>query len=150
MDCECTAERIERALVVAKLLQDDAETRERTEMARLARQYFMNIGKRPTKVFFCVIDGCTPIPRLGEIRPYVDNGVQQPDGKVEVLAVGRSFGAAHEQIGGIAAGGEPNRPDAVLYVFGALIVRRDFERREQPVEVLRLVAVLGPRLPPVP
>src|SRR5260370_17587166 len=137
--------RIKRALIVAKLLQDDAEARERTEMARLARQHLVDIGKREVKVLFRIVDRWAPVPCLGEVRPYVDGGVEQPDRKVEILAVGGSFGAAHQQIGGIAAGGEPNRPDAVLYIFGALVVRRDFERRKQAVEVFRLVAALGPR-----
>ena len=75
MNWECTAERIKGAFIVAKLLQDDAEARKRTEMARLARQHFMDIGKRAAKFLFRIVDGCTPVPRLGEIRPYVDDGV---------------------------------------------------------------------------
>src|SRR5258708_12375268 len=117
MDGECTPERIEGVLVVAELLQDDSESRERAEMARLARQHFVDIGERAAKVFFRVIDGRAAIPRLGEVRPDVDDGGKQPDGKIEVLAVGRAFGPAHQQIGGGPAGAEPSPPDAVSALF---------------------------------
>ena len=50
MDGERAAEGVERALVVAKLLQDDAEPRERAEMARLARQHLADVGKRPAEI----------------------------------------------------------------------------------------------------
>src|SRR5215813_12236506 len=145
MDGECTPERVEGVSVVAELLQDDSETRERAEMARLARQHFVDIRERAGEVFFRVVDGGAAIPRLGEVRPNVDDGGQQPDRKIVVLAVGRAFGPAHQEIGGIAAGGEPDRPDAVLDIFCAFVVGRDFERREQPIEILRLVAALGVR-----
>src|SRR5262247_4001055 len=145
VDGERTAERVERAFVVAELLQDDPQSRERAEMARLACQYFVDVGERAAEVFFRVVDGRAAVPRLGEIRPNVDDGGEQPDRKIVVLTVGRAFGPAHQQIGGIAAGSEPDRPDAVLDIFCAVVVGRDFERREQPIEILRLVAALGAR-----
>ena len=46
MDRERAAERFERALVVAELLQDDAEPGERAEVARLARQHLADVGDR--------------------------------------------------------------------------------------------------------
>src|SRR5215470_1308394 len=145
VDGERTAERVEGAFVVAELLQDDPQSRERAEMARLACQHFVDVGERAAEVFFRVVDGGAAVPRLGEVRPNVDDGGEQPDRKIVVLAVGRAFGSAHQEIGGIAAGGEPDRPDAVLDIFCAFVVGRDFERREQPIEVLRLVAALGVR-----
>src|SRR5262249_47136847 len=145
VDGQRTAERVERAFVVAELLQDDPQSRERAEMARLACQHFVDVGERAAEVFFRVVDGRAAVPPLGEIWPNIDDGGEPRDGKMVVLAVGRAFGPAHQEICGIAAGGEPDRPDAVLDIFCAFVVGRDFERREQPIEVLRLVAALGVR-----
>src|ERR1043166_4024657 len=56
MDRERTAERLERVLIVAEFLQDGAETRERTEMARLAREHLVDVGKRVRVVLLGEID----------------------------------------------------------------------------------------------
>src|SRR5258706_16466988 len=98
MDCECAAERVKCALLIAKLLQDDAEARERTEMARLARQHFVDIGKRAAKVLFRIEDRWVPGSSLGEVRPDFNGGVEHPDRKVEILCFGCSFCAAQQQI----------------------------------------------------
>ncbi len=145
MNGERAAEGVERALVVAELLQDDAEPGERAEMARLARQHLADVGDGAAEILLRVIDGGAPVPGLDEIRLDVDDGVEQLDGEIEVLAVDRGLDPTHQQIGGIARGGEPDRPDAVLDVFGALVVGRDLERLEQAVEIFRLVAALDAR-----
>src|SRR5262249_29613409 len=49
------------------------------------------------------------------------------------------------QIGGIARRGKPDGPDAIFDVFGAFVVRRDFERLEQPIQIFDSVTVLSPR-----
>src|SRR5215831_18154368 len=147
MDRQRAAECIKRVLLVAHLLQDDAEPRQRAEVARFACQHLVDVGERAAELLLCVVNGRAAVPCLGEIRPDIDDGVEQPNGKVEFLLVGRGFGTAHQQIGGIAARREPDRPDAILDVFRALIIRRDLERREQPVEIMRLVAMLGTRPP---
>ena len=64
---------------------------------------------------------------------------------VEVLAVDRGLDAGHQQVRGVAAGGDPQRPDAVLDVLGAVGVGRDLERLEQEVEAAHLVAALRAR-----
>src|SRR6516225_9529538 len=74
VDGERAAERVERALVVAELLQDDSQSRERAEMARLARQHFVDVGERAAEVFLRVVDGRATVPRLGEIRSNIDDG----------------------------------------------------------------------------
>src|SRR5262249_58083546 len=113
MNGECTPERIEGMLVIAELLQDDSESRKRAEMARLARQHFVDIGERAAELFFRVVDGRAAIPRLGEVRPDVDDGGQQPDRKLEVLAVRRAFGPAHQQIGRVPSGTAAELPQTV-------------------------------------
>src|SRR5262245_215111 len=145
MDRQRAAECIKRVLLVAHLLQDDAEPRQRAEVARFACQHLVDGGERAAALLILFGNGRAAVPCLGEIRPDIDDGVEQPNGKVEFLLVGRGFGAAHQQIGGIAARREPDRPDAILDVFRALVVRRDLERREQPVEIMRLVAMLRTR-----
>src|SRR4029077_14866082 len=47
----------ERVLVVADVLQDEAEARQRAEMARLERQHLAQVGKRMTEIVFQVVDG---------------------------------------------------------------------------------------------
>ena len=114
-------------------------------MARLACQHFVDIRERVAEILFRVIDGGAAVPGLDEVRLDIDDGVEELDREIEVLAVDRHLGPAHQQIGGIAAGREPDRPDAVLDVLRAFVVGRDFERLEQPVEILRPIAMLGAR-----
>jgi hypothetical protein len=45
-------------------------------MARLACQHFVDVGERAAEVFFRVVDGRAAVPRLGEVRPNVDDGGQ--------------------------------------------------------------------------
>src|SRR5229473_6868258 len=142
MDRERAAVDVERLLVVAELLQDDAEPRQRAEMARLAREHLADVGERARVLLPRVEDGGAAVPGLDEIRPDVDDGVKEPDREVEVLGVGRGLGAPHQQVGGVAGGGEPDRPDAVLDEFGAFVVGGDLERGKQALEARRAVAVL--------
>src|ERR1043166_557766 len=145
MDRERTAERFQRMLVVAEFLQDGAETRERTEMARLAREHLVDVGKRVRVVLLGEIDRCAPVPGFDVVGPEVDDGVEQLEREVVVLAVHRGLDAAHQQRTGVAAGGEPERPDAVLDIFRAVRAGRELERLEQLVEIDLGVAALRPR-----
>src|ERR1700693_3031207 len=56
IDLERAAERLERAFVLAHLLQDHAESGQRPEMARLARERLGDVGER------------SPVVLLGEIH----------------------------------------------------------------------------------
>ena len=114
-------------------------------MARLPRQDFTNVGDRVGEILLHVIDGGAPVPGFDVIGPDVDNGVEELDGKIEVLAVDRGLDPAHQQRGGVAAGREPERPDPVLYIFCTFVARRDLKRLEQLVEVLPRIALLRTR-----
>jgi hypothetical protein len=111
----------------------------------LARQHLVNVGKCPAEILLGVVDGGAPVPGLDEIRPDVDDGVEQLDRKVQILAVDRGLHATHQQIGGIAGRAEPDRPDTVFDVFRAFVIGRHLERLEQPVEILGFVAALRSR-----
>src|SRR5580704_4257974 len=47
----------ERVLVVADVLQDEAEARPRAEVARLERQHLADVGERMAVIVFQIIDG---------------------------------------------------------------------------------------------
>jgi hypothetical protein len=53
--------------------------------------------------------------------------------------------ARHQEVGGVAAGSEPQRPDAVLDLLGAVVVGRSLQRTEQEIEVAGAVAALRMR-----
>src|SRR5262249_29552751 len=145
MDRESAAEGLERMLVVAEFLQDHAEPGERPEVARLALEHFVDIGQRTGEILLREINGGAPVPGFDVIGPNVDNGVEQLDREVVVLAVHRGLDAAHQQVTGVAAGRDPERPDAVLDELGALLRGRDFERLEQLVEIELGITGLGAR-----
>src|SRR5262249_56307050 len=86
-------------------------------MARLACQHFVDVGERAAEVFFRVVDGGAAVPRLGEVRPNVDDGGEQPERKIVVLSLGRAFGSSPQELGGIPAGSGPTRPDAVSAIL---------------------------------
>ena len=71
--------------------------------------------------------------------------IQEFQGEIDILGVGRGLDAPHQQVRGIAAGRKPQRPDPALDVFGAVGVGRDLERFEQPVEIDVGIAALRPR-----
>ncbi len=102
MDGERAPERIERILVVPDLLQDDAKARQRTKVARLTGQHLVDVGDGAREVLPQIEDGGAPVPRLQVIRPEIDDGVEQLDGEVVVLALGGGPHTAHQQIGSIA------------------------------------------------
>ena len=56
------------------------------------------------------------------------------------LALDRGLDPAHQQVGGVAAGSEPERPDAVLDRLGAVGVGRGLQRLEQEIEIFDAVA----------
>src|SRR5262249_31303109 len=80
-----------------------------------------------------------------EIRLEIDDRVEEPERDVELFLFHRGLDAPHQQIAGVATGGEPERPDPVLDVFGAFLGRRDLERLEQLVDVDLGIASLRPR-----
>src|SRR5215208_1617459 len=104
MHVQSAAEDVKRAFVVADLVQHHAEPGESAEMTRLARQNLADIDDRAVEVLFQEIDGRAPIPGFGIVGLYLDDGVEQPEGKVKVAALERRLDAAHQQVGGIAAG----------------------------------------------
>src|SRR5215203_939154 len=119
IDLERAAEHVQRALLVAELLQDHAEPRHRAEVPRLKLQHLTDVLHRLAEFLAHVANGGAPIPGLDVIRLDLDDGVEQLDGKVEIVGIDRRLGPGHEQVGGVAAGGKPERPDAVLDLLGA-------------------------------
>src|SRR5262249_31708000 len=145
MQGERAAEGVERVLVVADLLQDHAESGKRAEVARLALEHFVDVGERAGEILLREIDRGAPVPGFDVLGPNVDDGGEQLDREIVVLALHRGLDAAHQQVAGVAAGGDPQRPDAVLDELGALFRGRDLERLEQLVEIELGVAGLGTR-----
>src|SRR3954447_9365148 len=74
MHGERAAEGVERVLVVAELLQDHAQARQRAEMAWLPRQHLVDVGQRSAEILLLVEDRGAPIPGFDVIRPDVDDG----------------------------------------------------------------------------
>src|SRR5262245_61574908 len=70
IDGERAAVNIKRVLVVADLLQDQAKSRQRAEMARFALEHLADIGQRAAIVFLHVEDGSPPVPALNIVRLY--------------------------------------------------------------------------------
>src|SRR5215510_16533093 len=114
MHRERAAERLERRLVVAKLLHDGAEPRERPEVARLARQHLADIRNRAAIVLGVEEDRGAAVPGLDVVRLEVDDGAKELERNIELLLLHRGLDATHQEIAGVAALGEPERPDAVL------------------------------------
>src|SRR6185295_8742352 len=79
VDGERAAERVERKLLLAELLHDDAEAGERAEVARLARQHLPDVGERSAVVLVGEMEGGTPVPGLDIVGPQLDHGVEQLD-----------------------------------------------------------------------
>src|SRR6516165_634028 len=93
----------ERVLVVAELLQDQTQSRQRTEMARLARQHLAQVGERMGDIVLEEVDGGALVPGFDIAGVDRDDGIEKLDGEIEVLVVGRRLDPAHQQIAGIAA-----------------------------------------------
>src|SRR5947209_1893905 len=139
MDGERAPKRVQRAFLIAKILEDDAQAGKRAEVARLPRQHFAYIRQRPGKILFGEIDAGAPVPGFGEFRLDVYDGVKELDREIVLLRVDRGLDAAHQDVRGIARGIEPDRPDSVLEIFGAFFVGRELECLEKTVD-LRLLA----------
>src|SRR2546421_1395786 len=118
IDRQRAAERFERELLLTEFLHDNAETRERAEMARLARQHLTDVGKRLAVVLVGEMQRGAPVPCLDIVGPQLEYGIEQLDREAIVLAVDRGLDPAHQKIGSIAAGREPERPDATLDQLG--------------------------------
>jgi hypothetical protein len=91
-------------------------------------------------VLLHVVERGAPVPGFDVIGPDLDDGVEQLERQLNVLPVDRLLHPRHQEIGGVAAGGEPLRPDAVLDVLGAGGVGRDLQCFEQEVEAAHAVA----------
>src|SRR5262249_8968743 len=107
MDGESATEYFERTFVVTELLQDHPETRHGPEVPRLARQHLLDIGKRAAVLLLHEVERGATIPGLDVIGLDLDDGVEKPDGEVDVLCLDRGFDAGHEQVCGIAPGCKP-------------------------------------------
>src|SRR5262249_1665582 len=79
--------------------------------------------------------------------------IEKLDGETEILLLDCSLHPAHQKIAGVAARGDPQRPDPLLDGASAVIVGRDLERLEQGIEVVGAVAAgsrcLARRGPPI-
>ena len=64
----------ERVLVVADVLQDEAEARPRAEVARLERQHLADVGKRVAVIVFQIVDGGALVPGFEVFRVDGDDG----------------------------------------------------------------------------
>ena len=130
----------QRLLVVADVLHDQAEAGKRAEVARLAAQHLVDIGKRATVILFHVVDGSAPVPGFHVFRLDLDDGAEQLEREVEILGLDRVLHARHQEHRGVAARVGPQRPDALLDRLGGDVVGRNFKRPEQKIEIARGVA----------
>ncbi len=87
-------------------------------------------------------NGGAPVPGLHVVRPQLDDRGQKLDGQIEVLRLHGGLHAAHQEVCRIAAGGKPQRPDAIFHRLGAGVVGSGFQRLEQKIEVAHAVAAL--------
>ena len=92
-------------------------------------------------IVFQIVDGGAPVPAFDVVGLDLDDGVEKLQRQIVILGIGRRLGAGHEQIAGVAAGDQPQRPDALLDGFGAGLVGRDLQRREQGVEIVDRVVM---------
>ena len=145
IDRERAAVDFKRLLVVAEVLQDQAEPGQRAEMARLPAQHFANVGERVAIVLFHVVDGGAPVPGFHVFRFDFDDRVEQLDREIDVVLLHRGLCARHQQRRGIAGGGGPQRPDALLDRLGGDLVGRGLEGPEQEIEIMRSIAALDVR-----
>src|SRR3954452_3288963 len=145
IDLQRAAEHVERVLLVAELLENHAEARHRAEVARLKDQHLADILHRPSILLAHVVQRGAAVPGLDVVGLDLHQGIEQLDGEVEVFGVDRRFGPRHEQIGGVTAGGEPERPDAVLDLLAAFSIGRGLQGAEQEIEIARAVAALRTR-----
>src|SRR5438105_2705793 len=78
---------IERVLLIAELVQDHAEARERAEMPRFAHQHLADVFDRVGEILLHVVDGSAPVPGLDVIWPDVEDGIEQLDREIVILGV---------------------------------------------------------------
>src|SRR5580704_835670 len=67
----------EGVLVVADVLQDEAEARPGAEVARLERQHLADVGERMAVIVFQIIDGGALIPGFDVFRVDGNDGAQE-------------------------------------------------------------------------
>src|ERR1700677_4743583 len=79
VDRESAAIRLQRMLVVANLLQDEPQPRQRPEMPRFAQQHFTDIGDRMPVILHQIVDRGPPIPGFHIVRLERNDGVEQLD-----------------------------------------------------------------------
>jgi len=77
VDRERFAEGFQRALVVADLLHDHAETGERAEMPGLAGQHLLDVLHRMGVVVLQVIEGRAPVPALDIVGAQLYHRIEQ-------------------------------------------------------------------------
>ena len=100
---ERTAESLQRKLVLAELLHDDAEAGERRKVPRLARQHLAKVGERLGEILVGEIERGAPVPGFDIVGLEPDHGSEQFDRECVVLAFDRTLHPAHQQIRGVAA-----------------------------------------------
>src|SRR5215813_5251117 len=103
-------------------------------MAWLALEYLTDIGNRAAIILLHVENRGTPVPAFDVVRFNLDDPVEQPDGKVEILCLDRGLHAHHQKICGVAARGCPDGPDALFNRLRRGVVGRELERAEQEIE----------------
>src|SRR5580704_247733 len=67
----------ERVLVVADVLQDEAEARPGAEVARLERQHLADVGKRMAVIVLQIVDRGALVPGFNVFRVDGDDGAQE-------------------------------------------------------------------------
>ena len=85
MDRDRAAERFERALVLADVLQDHAEAGERAEMARFARDHDAEIRKRANEILLQIMDRGALSVGFGKSGREFDHRVEERERKIVVL-----------------------------------------------------------------
>src|SRR3954452_7970229 len=89
VDSQRLAERLERPLVVAKILHDHAEPSQRAEMAGFTNQHLLDIRERAAVIVAQVVERRAPVPGLDIVGPQLDRGVEQLERDVALLRVDR-------------------------------------------------------------
>src|SRR5215208_6666124 len=143
VDRERLAIGFERALLVAAGHVDVAEPGPGAEMARLPGQHALDVGDRAHRIVEEEEGRRPAVPGLGPFGAQRQHPVEELDGERKLLRLQRLFGAAHQKIGGVAAGARPAPLDQVRDAVRLALVLGPGKPREKLVEGGGLARLCG-------